>query len=129
MSNLNFKVMSDEDRLKSAQVKEEKKQWALANLKQDFEDLQVWKDLASKHSVRLPIYYAAGTEIKFVKRMAKKLGVNIDDFLDSTGFSTLKQMAVTNITWPSYALCGILLEYVEEVNGEAVRTENNVQKD
>lgn len=28
MSNPNFKVMSDEDRLKSAQVKEEKKQWA-----------------------------------------------------------------------------------------------------
>lgn len=129
MSNLNFKVMSDEDRMKSARIKEEKKQWALVNLKQDFEDLQVWKDLASKHSVRLPIYYAAGTEIKFVKRMAKKLGVNIDDFLDSTGFSTLKQMAVTNITWPSYALCGILLEYVEEVNGEAVRTESNVQKD
>lgn len=129
MSNLNFKVMSDEDRVKSAQVKEEKKQWALANLKQDFEDLQVWKDLASKHSVRLPIYYAAGTEIKFVKRMTKKLGVNLDEFLESTGFTTLKQMALSNPTWPSYALCGILLEYAEEVNGEKVRTESNVQKD
>lgn len=120
MSNPNFKVMSDEDRLKSAQVKEEKKQWALANLKQDFEDLQVWKDLASKHSVRLPIYYAAGTEIKFVKRMARKLGVNIDDFLEATGFTTLKQMAISNMTWPSYALCGLLLEYKEEINDEKV---------
>lgn len=129
MTNSNFKVMSDEDRVKSAQVKEEKKQWALANLKQDFEDLQVWKDLASKHSVRLPIYYAAGTEIKFVKRMTKKLGVNLDEFLESTGFTTLKQMALSNPTWPSYALCGILLEYAEEVNGEKVRTESNVQKD
>lgn len=129
MSNSNFKVMSDEDRLKSAQVKEEKKQWALVNLKQDFEDLQVWKDLASKHSVRLPIYYAAGTEIKFVKRMAKKLEVNIDNFLEATGFTTLKQMAMCNITWPSYALCGLLLEYKEEVNGEKIRTEDNVQKD
>lgn len=129
MSNPNCKVMSDEDRLKSAQVKEEKKQWALANLKQDFEDIQVWKDLASKHSVRLPIYYAAGTEIKFVKRMSKKLEVNIDEFLESTGFTTLKQMALSNPTWPSYALCGILLEYAEEVNGEKIRTESDVQKD
>lgn len=129
MSNLQFKAMTDEDRLKSAQVKEEKKQWALANLKQDFEDIQVWKDLASKHAVRLPIYYAAGTEIKFVKRMSKKLGVNIDEFLESTGFTTLKQMALSNPTWPSYALCGILLEYAEEVNGEKIRTESDVQKD
>lgn len=126
MSNLHFKVMTDEDRVRSAQIKEEKKQWALVNLKQDFEDLPVWKELASRHSVRLPIYYAAGTELKFVKRMAKKLEVNIDEFLEVTGFTTLKQMAVTNITWPSYALCGLLLEYVEEVNGEKIRTESNV---
>lgn len=129
MSNLSFKVMTEEDRAKASEVKEHKKQWALANLKQDFEDLQTWKDLASKHSVRLPIYYAAGTEIKFIKRMAKKLGVNIDEFLGSTGFTTLKQMALSNITWPSYALCGILLEYAEEVNVEKIRTESIVQKD
>lgn len=129
MSNLHFKVMTDEDRIRSAQIKEEKKQWALVNLKQDFEDLPVWKEIASRYSVRLPIYYAAGTELKFVKRMAKKLEVNIDDFLENTGFTTLKQMAVVNTTWPSYALCGLLLEYVEEVNGEKIRTESNVQKD
>lgn len=120
MSNHNFTVMTDEDRAKSAAVKEAKKAWATENLRQDFQDLQVWKDLASKRGVRLPIYYAAGTEIKFIKRMAKKLEVDIDQFLESTGFTTLKQMALANPNWPSYALCGILLEYSEEVNGEEI---------
>lgn len=120
MSNHNFTVMTNEDRAKSALVKEAKKAWAAGNLRQDFQDIQLWKDLASKRGVRLPIYYAAGAEIKFIKRMAKKLEVDIEQFLDSTGFTTLKQMALANPNWPSYALCGLLLEYSEEVNGEEI---------
>ena len=126
--NPSFKPMSAEDRAKANEIKEEKRKWALENLKQDFEDISVWKELSSKFSVRLPIYYAAGTEIKFIKRMAKKLGVNIDEFLENSGFTTLKQMALSNPTWPAYALCGLLLEYNEEVNGEKVRTESIVQE-
>jgi len=79
-----LKIMTDEDRAKSLAVKEEKKAWALENLKQDFEDLVSWKDLSSKHGVRLPLYYVPGTEIKFIKRMAKKKGVEINDFVETT---------------------------------------------
>lgn len=120
MNSLNFTPLdaatSEEGRRKAAEVKEEKKKWATENLKQDFEDLQVWKDLASKHSVRLPVYYAASSEIKYYRRITKKLGVDLGAFVEDTGFGSIKQFAAANKTWPAYALCGLILEWFEGLN-------------
>lgn len=112
--------MTDEDRIKAALIKEEKKEWARENLKQEFEDLSSWKDLSSKYGVRLPVYYVPGTEVKFIKRMAKKRGVDINEFVEATGYSSLKDFALANITWPCYALCGVFLEWLDEVYGEKI---------
>lgn len=112
--------MTEEDRARAVLVKEQNKQWALDNLQQDFVDLPHWKTLASLYNVRLPIWYAKGTEIKYIKRIAKGLKVDISLFVEDTGFTNIKQLAQANINWPAYALCGLLLEWYDNLYGKKI---------
>lgn len=122
-------IMTDEQREKSRQARIAKRIWAEENLQQDFLDAQVWRDLASKHSVRLPISYAAGTETKYYKRVTKQLGVELERFVEETGYKTIKQFAQANMRWPAYAICGLILEWYESLDGEETRTEEYLQQD
>lgn len=128
MNNL-LKQMTDEDRAKSKLVKDQKREWALLNLRQEFQDFGSWKELSSKFGVRLPVYYVPGTDIKFIRRMAKKIGVSIDDFVETTGCVSLKEFAMSNINWPCYALCGVFLEWVNSLDGEKIRAKSSLQED
>lgn len=106
-----FVPMTDEQRQIVKENREAAQLWAKENLKDAFADEAVWRSLGSEYSVRFPQRHVPGTELKYLKRTCKKLGIEISSFLESTGFSTLKQFAETNKTYPSWALVGLILEF------------------
>lgn len=85
-------------------------------LMQDFEEYPLWKDLASKAGLRLPSYYIPATEVKYIKKALKKLGIEPKEWLEVEGFTKLNQFGKVNPTWPCYAHVGLLLEYWDENN-------------
>lgn len=110
----NFAPMTDEQREQAKQTREAKKLLAEQTLKLEYADENHWTALASKYSVRLPVYYQPSSEIKYVRRVAKKLNIDINDFLASTGYSNVKSLALANPTWTARAICGILLEFYDD---------------
>lgn len=110
-----LKNLTDEQRKelreKSRLTKEAKKK-AGENLYQDFgDDLTHWRSLASKAGVRLPASYIVNSEIKYVRRVAAKLDIDLKEYLEACGASNLKQLAKMNPSYPAYAEVGILLEW------------------
>lgn len=88
------------------------KQEAAKNLKQDFvDDLPAWKELASKHGVRLPNYTQPWTETRYLKRVIQKLGVDTKEYLESCGVTTIKQLMQLNPDTPAYMEVGMFLEW------------------
>ena len=96
------------------------KQEASKSLKQDFNsaDVNTWKELASKHGTRLPSYVHPNTETKYLKRLFKKVDMNIKDYLEACGDTTLKKLAALNPDYPAWAECGLALDYIDEQKGE-----------
>lgn len=90
------------------------KQEASKSLIQDFADMNTWKELASKHGVRLPSYVHPNTETKYLRRLFKKAEMDIKDYLDACGVSGLKKLAALNPDYPAYAEYGLALEYIDE---------------
>ena len=80
----------------------------------DPEDLAVWKALASKYGVRLPSYTQPWTEVKYLKRIMTKLGVEMKDYLEVCGSSTLKGLAKLNPNRPARFEIGLFLEWYDE---------------
>lgn len=99
-----------------AKVSRLAKQEAAKNLKQDFNsaDVNTWKELASKHGTRLPSYVHPNTETKYLKRLFKKVDMDIKDYLEACGVTTLKKLAALNPDYPAYAEYGLALEYIDE---------------
>lgn len=109
--NPDFKPMSDEQRQQAKERREAAQLWASIHLKDDFTDETYWRSLSSEYGVRLPLRHVPGSELKYLKRACKKLNVDVNEFLLSTGFSTLKQFSQANEKWPSWALVGLILEF------------------
>lgn len=114
MSNSKFVPMTDEQRKQVKEEREAAQLWASENLRDDFSDETFWRSLSSEKGIRMPQRHVPGTEIKHLKRACKKLNIEVSDFLESTGFSNLKQLASANKTWPSWALVGLILEYIHD---------------
>jgi hypothetical protein len=114
MGNPSFTPMSQEQREEVRLKRIADQEWAKDNLKDDFADEPVWRALGSEYSVRFPQRHVPGTELKYLKRTCKKLGLEISAFLESTGFSTLKQFAEANKTYPSWAFVGLILEFYND---------------
>lgn len=85
------------------------------HLRKEYLDLEHWRSLASKHGVRLPADYYPASDVKYVKRVLKKCGVDVKDFLESTGLTNLKDFSILNPDFNAQAYVGLALEYVEEV--------------
>lgn len=109
-----MKLLTQEDRDKIVQQRNVKKEWALSTLKTEYLDMPAWEGLSKKYSIRLPAFYHPTYETKYIKRICKATGVDIIGFVESTGFSTLISFAEANSSWNCRALCGILLEYIDE---------------
>ena len=85
------------------------------SLFQDFgEDETHWRTLASRYNIRLPASYIPNTEIKYIKRVAKKLGIDYKEYLEDCGAKTLKELVEFNPNYPAVAEVGLLLEYYDE---------------
>ena len=99
---------------KKAQEAVAQKKLDNAHLKNDFSDLTHWKELASKYGVRLPRYYIPSSETKYLKRLFKKVEMDIQEYLNACGVSTVKQLVKLNPNYPAAAEVGLALEYIDE---------------
>lgn len=74
-----------------------------------------WRDLASKCNIRLPQAVCQSDELKFVKRAANKLGVDVMIWVkDVVGAKTLKEVAELNPNIGAVGMVGLFLEAYDE---------------
>lgn len=116
MSNVNFKPMDDQQREEVRLKRIADQEYAKENLNISYADEQFWREKASEFSIRLPMWWKPASDTKYVRRACKKLGIDIKDFVDSTGFSNLNQLAVNNPTFTALAMVGLVLEFKESQN-------------
>lgn len=90
-------------------------EYARANLRNDFPDINHWRRLASHYGIRLPLWYDRST--KAIRRALTKLGFTGEWVPEVTGFSSLKELMDANPSWPSYAFVGLVLESAHERDG------------
>lgn len=95
-----------------------KKQYAEDNLKLDYADAPLWRELASKYKTRLPSYVHPNTASKYLKRMLTHLGVDIKEYLADCGVTTFKQLAELNPEYTAMAEVGLLLEWYDNKESE-----------
>jgi len=100
-------VQREEVRLKRIADQE----YAKEHLQLDRPDEAYWKSEASARGIRMPQWHILGTEVKYVKRACKKLGVDVKEYTESTGFKTLKEFAETNHKFNAVAMVGLAIEY------------------
>lgn len=98
---------------KSRLAKLVKKEFAEANLKLDYSDENYWTTKSAELGIRLPQKFAVGA--KGIRKTAKALGVDIKEFLDSTGCNNLNELCALNPTWNSRALASLVVEYYLDV--------------
>lgn len=114
-----FKTFSPEQleemRQQAVEARQAKIEWAKDNLRDDYLDFPLWRELASKHGVRLPQRHIPATEVKYIKRVFKAKGMDINQWLkDGTGCSSIPEVARKNPDAPAYAMVGWALEWIEE---------------
>lgn len=114
MSNLNFKPMSEQQREEVRLKRVADQQYAKENLIVDYKDEQFWRDNASKVGLRLPGWWIPSNETKYVRRACKKLGVDVNSFVESTGFSNLNQLVKANSRWTALGMVGLCIEFAIE---------------
>ena len=107
---------------KARRAREEKKK-AGEHLKQDWMDEQHFRALASKYGVRLPLAYIPATEVKYIKRIMKKLEIDPKMWLEAEGYRTLGDFGKNNPTTPAWVHCGLLLEWWDEVTTVSYKQE------
>lgn len=105
--------MTDEQRQQAKEKRISDQEYARQNYKTEYADEKYWRDAASKYNLRLPGWWLAGKEVKYMRRACKKVGVEISDFIDSTGFINLNQLVANNPRFTALALVGLVLEYKE----------------
>ena len=116
---MNLPILTPEQRIESiekARLAREQKKLDCANVRTEYADMPYWRELASKYGVRLPVSHFPATEVKYVKRASKKLGVDLNNYVESTGCKSLKEYAEINENWSAGAMVGLFLEYVDELN-------------
>lgn len=106
-----LKVMTDEQRQAVKDKRIADQEWARNNLNISYADEQYWREKASAFGLRLPLWWIGAQETKYVRRACKKLGIDIKDFVSSTGFSNLNQFVQANPRWTSLAAVGLCIEY------------------
>jgi len=116
--NSNFVPMTDEQRQAAKQSRLDAQEYARTHLKYQFVDHPHWTTLASKYNCKLPGWWYPSTEIKYLRRIAKKANFDLNLFVQSTGCSSIKEYADINSNWCVLGLCGVLLEYIYESNLE-----------
>lgn len=117
MSTEHLVRMTDEQREASKLKRIADQEYARQNYKTSYMDENYWRDTASKYNLRLPGWWIAGKEVKYIRRACKKLSIEVSDFIESTGFSNLNQLAENNPRFTALSLVGLVIEYKENQNG------------
>ena len=112
-----LKNITKEDRvlmLEKAKAKREEKKKAGESLRQNYADENYHRSLAKEYGMRMPASYISNQEVKYLKRAAKHLGVDIKEYLADCGCTTLKQLANMNPQMSAVCEIGLLLEHYKE---------------
>lgn len=118
MSYLNN--ITPEQRIKlreKARISREQKKEQCKDVRTEYMDMGHWEALASKYGVRLPFRYLPASDIKYVTRVAKKLGVDVKAYVETTGCRSMKEFASLNSNWSAASMVGLFLEWVDEIKG------------
>lgn len=111
MSSRSFTPMNEEQREAVSLKRIADQEYAKEHLILDRPDEAYWKAEASARGIRMPQWHVLGSEVKYVKRACKKLGIDVKEYTDSTGFKTLKEFAETNHKFNAVAMVGLVIEY------------------
>lgn len=113
MASEHLKEITPEQRAdmqEKARISLEIKKEAGKHLKQDFSDEPAWRRMASEVGFRLPATYIKCNDVKYVRRLIKHLGRDVDWYKQCSGYGSLHGFYRDNKDWPMYALCGVILE-------------------
>lgn len=114
MNSLNFTPMTEQQREEVRLKRVADQEYAKENLIVDFKDEQFWRENASKVGLRLPGWWIPSSETKYIRRACKKLGVDVNSFVESTGFSNLNQLVKANSKWSAVGMVGLCIEFAIE---------------
>ena len=114
MSNPSFTPMSQEQREAVRLKRIADQEYARENLNISYADEQFWRDKASTFGLRLPLWWIPSSETKYIRRACKKLNIDINDFITSTGFSNLNQLVKANSKWTALGMVGLCIEFALE---------------
>lgn len=103
--------MTDEQRQAVKDQRVADQEYARENLNISYADEQFWRDKASVFGLRLPLWWIPSSETKYVRRACKKLGIEVADFVESTGFSNINQFVQNNPRWTALSVVGLVIEY------------------
>lgn len=109
--NPDFKPMDEAQREAVRLKRLADQEYAKENLILDRADEPYWKAEASARGIRMPQWHILGTEVKYVKRACKKLGIDVKEYTESTGFKTLKEFVESNPKFNAVAQVGLAIEY------------------
>ena len=113
MSNPNFTPITDIQREQAKQQRLVDQEYARNNLKIDYIDQPHWVALASKYNCKLPGWWYPSSDVKYLRRVAKKANFDLNVFVESTGCSNIKEYADLNSNWTVLGLVGTLLECID----------------
>jgi hypothetical protein len=100
--------------VRAREAKEEKKLLAIKTLRNDYADKSHWQTLAQRYGIRLPSWYTPGIEPKHVKRVFRKLNLDVALYVEAMGCGSLREMLQLNPSMPAYASVGLSLEWIDE---------------
>lgn len=118
--------ITEEMKQAAQQAKKDKIAYAKEHLDLDWgDDEKHWKSLGKLYNVRLPAYYHSSEETKYARRLFKKLGGDMNEYLEYSGCRTLKELVSLNPTHNAVAFCGFILEWWHEKQTETIEFEDD----
>lgn len=113
----NFTPEQRAEMLEKARLAKQVKKDASGNII-TFTDEPYWRTIASELGVRMPQSACQSSEHKHVKRLARKLGVDVNVWVrDVVGARTLGEISDANPNAGAVGVCGWFLEYAYELKG------------
>lgn len=97
-------------------ARQEKIKWAETNLDMEYgEDEAEWRRLFALYGVRAPQKHIPATEVKYLKRMVKTVGADMQAYMIACGTKNVVQLAKMNPRENALASCGYFIEYWYEL--------------
>lgn len=107
--------ITEEMKQAAQQAKKDKIAYAKEHLDLDWgDDEKHWRELAKKFEFRLPVFYQPNTETKYIKKLFRKVGVDIQLYLADCGITTLKRLNAMNPQEPAFVSIGFAMEWLDE---------------